>query len=205
MAISTYDELKAAVANWMDRSDLSSRIPTFISLAEARFKRKLRVREMETTTTVAMTAGQDYIALPTGYVELLHVYVDGDPKRPLETTTLAMMNSKWAGSQTAKPRMAAVSGSNLYLAPTPDSAYNAEVTYYKFDELSDTNTTNFLLTSHPDIYLRGAQAEAEFFLKNPEMAVALRAAVDMDLETLSDADWYSGIAGPMRMRTEINP
>ena len=51
MAIGTYDELKTAVANWLDRDDLTDRIPEFISLAEARFNRVLRLRSMETKQT----------------------------------------------------------------------------------------------------------------------------------------------------------
>ena len=39
MSISTYDELKTAVANTMARSDLDSQIPNFILLAEARLSR----------------------------------------------------------------------------------------------------------------------------------------------------------------------
>ena len=42
MAITTYAELKTAIANWLNREDLTSVIPDFISLAEADFNRKLR-------------------------------------------------------------------------------------------------------------------------------------------------------------------
>ena len=48
MAISTYVELQTAVANWLDRDDMSARIPEFIALTEARFNRILRIRAMET-------------------------------------------------------------------------------------------------------------------------------------------------------------
>ena len=44
MAIGTFAELKTATANWLDRSDLTDRIPEFIALAEARFNRVLRIR-----------------------------------------------------------------------------------------------------------------------------------------------------------------
>jgi len=42
MAISTYSELKTAVANWLDRSDLTDVIPDFITLAETRHKRDFK-------------------------------------------------------------------------------------------------------------------------------------------------------------------
>ena len=51
MAIGTYAELQTAVANWLDRGDLTDRIQEFIDLAEARINRNLRLRLMETTAT----------------------------------------------------------------------------------------------------------------------------------------------------------
>ena len=57
MAISTYTELQTAVANWLDRDDLTARIPEFIALTEARFNRLLRVRSMETEADQVTTSG----------------------------------------------------------------------------------------------------------------------------------------------------
>jgi len=62
MAISTFAELKTAAANWLDRSDLTDRIPEFIALAEARFNRILRIRDMETvSTSISTVAGNEGI------------------------------------------------------------------------------------------------------------------------------------------------
>ena len=47
MAITTYAELKTAVANFLARSDLTDRIPEFISMAEARMGRELETRSQE--------------------------------------------------------------------------------------------------------------------------------------------------------------
>ena len=68
MAIGTYAELQTAVANWLDRDDLSLRIPEFIALAEARMNRILRLRLMESTYTASTVATQRNLALPTGYI-----------------------------------------------------------------------------------------------------------------------------------------
>ena len=46
MAIGTYSELQTAVANWLDRDDLTDRIQEFIALAEARMNRILRLAIM---------------------------------------------------------------------------------------------------------------------------------------------------------------
>ena len=65
MAISTYSELQTAVANWLDRDDLTARIPEFIVLAEARYNRELRIRGMETIVDISTVAGTRSYALPT--------------------------------------------------------------------------------------------------------------------------------------------
>jgi hypothetical protein len=50
MSITTYTELQTAIGNWLDHSLFTSRIPEFIVLFEATANRKLRVRQMETST-----------------------------------------------------------------------------------------------------------------------------------------------------------
>ena len=42
MAITTYSELQSAVADWLNRDDLTSVIPNFIELAEADLTRNLQ-------------------------------------------------------------------------------------------------------------------------------------------------------------------
>ena len=72
MAINTYATLQPAVANWLDRSDLSDRIPEFIALGEPRMKRLLRLAIMlnvdETTLGGAdkLVGGTRDYALPSG-------------------------------------------------------------------------------------------------------------------------------------------
>ena len=64
MALTTYSELKTAIANWLDRSDLDDRIPEFIQLAEARHRRDFKIRRMETRVTANTIADTEYYSLP---------------------------------------------------------------------------------------------------------------------------------------------
>ena len=54
MALTTYTELKASIADWLNRSDLTAAIADFISLAEAQIERTLRTRQMLTRTTLTV-------------------------------------------------------------------------------------------------------------------------------------------------------
>ena len=197
MAISTFAELKTAAANWLDRSDLTDRIPEFISLAEARFNRILRIRDMETVSTAISTvAGTREYSLPTGFVQMKEFHLTTDPITPLSYVTPEMMSRMWAGSATGKPQVFTIIADNVRLGPSPDSVYTTSMLYYKkFTALSDDATTNDMLTNNPDVYLYGTLLEAEPFIMNDERvalwATAFKQAID-DIQFQDNKDRHSG-------------
>ena len=197
MAISTFAELKTAAANWLDRSDLTDRIPEFIALAEARFNRILRIRDMETVSTAISTVGgtREY-SLPTGFVQMKEFHLTTDPITPLSYITPEMMSRMWAGSTTAKPKVFTIIADNVRLGPSPDAVYTTSMLYYKtFTALSDSNTTSEMLTNNPDVYLYGTLLEAEPFIMNDERvalwATAFKQAID-DIQFQDNKDRHSG-------------
>ena len=197
MAISTYSELQTAAANWLDRSDLSDRIPEFIALAEARFNRILRIRDMETVSTAISTAaGTREYSLPTGFVQMKEFHLTTDPLTPLAYITPEMMTRIWAGSGQGKPEVFTIIADNVRLGPSPDAVYTTSMLYYKtFTALSDSATTNDMLTNNPDVYLYGTLLEAEPFIMNDERvqlwATAFKQAID-DIQFQDNKDRHSG-------------
>ncbi len=197
MAISTFAELKTAAANWLDRSDLTDRIPEFIALAEARFNRILRIRDMETvSTSISTVAGTREYSLPTGFVQMKEFHLSTDPLTPLAYITPEMMTRLWAGSSSGKPEVFTVIADNVRLGPSPDAVYTTSMLYYKtFTALSDDATTNDMLTNNPDVYLYGTLLEAEPFIMNDERvqlwATAFKQAID-DIQNQDNKDRHSG-------------
>jgi hypothetical protein len=197
MAISTFAELKTATANWLDRSDLTDRIPEFIALAEARFNRILRIRDMETVSTaISTTGGTREYSLPTGFVQMKEFHLTTDPLTPLAYITPEMMTRLWAGSLSGKPEVFTVIADNVRLGPSPDAVYTTSMLYYKtFTALSDDATTNDMLTNNPDVYLYGTLLEAEPFIMNDERvqlwATAFKQAID-DIQNQDNKDRHSG-------------
>lgn len=167
MAINTYANLKTTIANYLNRSDLTSYIGDFISLTESRLNRELRVREMvnidTSTTTVAST--QSY-ALPSGFLEATTIIYQSDPFKILKFISNVDFYEKYNTSQTAgSPTYFTIVGTNILLGVTPDSAKTLQINYYKtISSLSDSNTTNTILTNYPDLYLYGALAESAPFI-----------------------------------------
>jgi|TARA_R100000656_G_scaffold82451_1_gene60326 hypothetical protein len=190
MAISNYSELNTAVANWLDRDDLTDRIPEFISLCEARFNRVLRIRAMETLdTSVSTVAGTKTIALPTGYVQMRDIHLNTSPIVQLQYVSPEIMNRIHAGSDVGKPDVYTIIGNNISLGPTPSAAYEVSMLYYKtFDAITGLSPTNWVITNAPDIYLYGTLLEAEPFLMNDARVQLWATALTQSINNLQEQD-----------------
>jgi hypothetical protein len=198
MAISTYNELKTAVANWLDRDDLTDRIPEFIALAEARMNRVLRLRMMESKYTASTVASQRNYALPTGYIQMRNFQINTSPVTPLQYVSPEIYDRLWGGSTGGTPQFYTIITNEIQLGPVPGSVLTLEMLFYKkITALSGTNTTEQMLTDNPDIYLYGALLEAEPFIMNDERvglwAKGFQQAV-ADLQEQDNKDRHSGSA-----------
>ena len=206
MALGTFTELKDAIADWLDRSDLTARIPDFIALAEARINRELRIRPMEVRSTMVTTADQQYFQLPGGYIQMRNMQLNTNPTTPLEYITPEMLDRLYGSTTSGKPRAYSLIGDEIQLAPIPDSTYTVEMAFYeKFTSLGDgtsgTVTSNWLTTNAPDLLLYGALMEAEPFIKNDERIPVWLSGYNNAIDKLQKADQrdrHSGSA--MRVR-----
>lgn len=166
MAISTYSELQTAVINRLHRANLTSLVPDFIALGEARIYRDLRIRCMETALSSTIASG--VIAVPSGYVELKHAYIDGSPSGKLTRKNADFVYQNYpTRSADGKPKFIAREADNFIFGPYPDSAYTVKGIYYKrLDALSDSNTTNWFTSNAPDILLFAVLCEAADHISN---------------------------------------
>ncbi len=167
MAITNYGELKTAVANWLERGDLTARIPEFISMAEDRIRQdtRIRIRPMETATDLTISSQET--ALPTGFLSARRLYLDGDPKKRVDFLAPENFWIRNLANQTGTPKFFTIEGENLVVGPAPDSSRTGKLLYYqKFTELSDDADTNWILTEARGLYLYGALLEAAPFLGN---------------------------------------
>jgi len=198
MAISNYSELNTAVANWLDRDDLTDRIPEFIALAEARFNRLLRIRAMETKQTASTVASQRNLALPTNFIQMRNLQINTSPITSLEYVTPEMYDRLYGGSDTGTPKAYTILADEIQLGPIPASVQTIEMLFYKrFDALTSSAATNWMITNAPDVYLYGCLLEAEPFIMNdPRVqlwATAFQQAV-ADIQDQDNRDRHSGSA-----------
>lgn len=170
MALANYSDLLTAVANWLNRTDLTSRIPEFITLAEAEFNRKLRTIEMEATATATATDG--VAALPSGFAGLRSITWDNTaldyiaPGELLEDDSTA-----------DRPRYYTIADGQILLRPIVTG--DVTITYYaSVPALTVSNTTNWLMTKHPDLYLFATLMQAEFYGWNDDRLPTVKARVN---------------------------
>ena len=203
MAISAYSELVTAAGNWLSRSDLDARIPEFIALAEARFRRVLPTIESEVTDDLTVNA--ETVALPADYLQLRAIHLDTDPRKPLDQMTLAALRTFYAAQTVGEPQAFALTGSSIVFGPAPDAAYTAKITYLaKLTPLTDASPTNWLLADHPDIYLYAVLLQAEFYGWDDERLPMIKAALDEAIaELTAQSNRKRSSASPQRLRSSV--
>lgn len=165
----TYAELKTAIANYLNRSDLTSDLDTFIDNVEAELNRRLRTKDMIKRATA--TADSQYLTVPTDWIEAINVEITSNDFSPLFQQSIESLDvyRKSNNNSVGQPVYFAMVDDSIELAPTPDGEYTLQLTYYvKISALSDTNTSNFVSVSHPDVYLYGALKHASIFLMEDE-------------------------------------
>lgn len=195
MAISTYSELKTAVANWLNRDTLTAYVPDFIMLGEMRIYRELRIRAMEASLSSAISSGT--VSLPADYVELKHARIDGTPVQPLQRKTAEWIYEKYpTRSSDSKPKFIAQDQGVFIFGPYPDDTYTVKGTYYKrLTALSDSNTTNWFVTNAPDLLLWASLCEAEPFLKNDERVLLWEGKYAKTKVAVEDEDRRERLSG----------
>ena len=129
----------------------------------------------------SVTADNAFVSLPGGSnpdptslatIRTVHIYpASGTATRTfLEQRDISFMNEYWpVRTSTGTPKYWAWWDENsIYLAPTPDAAYNIEIGITRLPtRLSSSNTTSWLGNNAPSALLYGSLAEAFKFLKGP--------------------------------------
>jgi hypothetical protein len=170
MQIVDYASLQTAAADWMNRADLTSRLPDFVGLAELRMMRELRIRLLENETAVNPASGARTVSLPPDYREPLNLWFNnGVDREPLRYVPAPLLDV-WVAP--GRPYSWTIDGTNIAFERPTDSTYGFTFRYRQKLALSDASPTNVLLTQYPDAYLFATCAEIARYLKDPDAATA---------------------------------
>lgn len=194
MALSNYAELQASIASWLDHDALDATIPDFITLAEESINRDVRARDM--VTSAELTISSRFTNLPADHLQTIRLDCNGN--RLTARSTDDLIQKRYNGSASGEPCFFAPIGKTIEVYPTPDSSYTGTLQYYaSVPALSDGNTTNWLLTAAPSVYLYGALIHAAPFLAEDARAGTWVQLYSAAVKNLNDRDNSSGWASVM--------
>ena len=157
MALSNYGQLKAAVADTLNRDDMTSQIVDSITLCEAMVNRdpKFQNRFMETTSTLTFDAAGE-ASLPADFIAARTLVFQSSPRSNLEFLSPSGFETKFPSTTTGLPINYTIIGDKVKIGPPPNSGAGAVLRYYqRVPALTNDSDTNWLLTYYPDIYLYG--------------------------------------------------
>jgi len=205
MAITTYAELQAAIASWLNRDDLTSTIPNFIDMVEADMSRTIRHWRMEKRSIADLTT--QYSALPSDFYEPIRLSITSGTTYSLELVGQAdlLRLRQRTDNVTGRPQYYAMTDGSIEVFPTPDDTYTLEMVYYsKIIPLTDVNPSNWVLNYYPDAYLYGSLIHSAPFLADDNRLSIWAALYDNAINAInadSDKAKFGGSGHRMKIRS----
>ena len=198
MALTTYTELKASIADFLNRDDLTAVIPDFITLAEAQINRDIRHWKMEARSSGQQSASDEYMQIPADWLETIRLHLTGTGTSVVNLISRDAMADK-------RERNEDTSGTPIYythadgqfqLYPTPAADTDFELLYIqKLDALSGSNADNWLLLEAPDIYLYGALLHSAPYLVEDERVAIWAQMYGASVARLNEASETAKFSG----------
>lgn len=194
-----YSGLQTALADWSARTDLTSVIPSFIEFSTAMFNHgipdrgvaPLRVREMETVADLTPTSGA--CTLPDDYLQYRRVVEKASIRRELQYIAPSYTDQQYPDRAGGLACDFTIIGSSLYMFPV--SGNDIELTYYAaIPNLSDSATTNWLLTKQPNLYLHAGLVQLAMYTKDNALLERSMALVTMTIDGLNRTNELANFA-----------
>ena len=203
MSLSTYSDLQTSIANYLARSDLTSQNPDFITFAENRLRRELRIRQMLKSVTTATVANDSTVELPADFLQVRDFVVVTNPLTPLSYSSPSSLSNDPRASEVGVPKSYTILANDFQMSPVPDGVYTVKLLYFAAPAyLSSSNTSNVFLTAAPDALLYASLIEAEPYLMNDARINTWGTMYDRAIASLAKSDeegQYSGVPLAMKL------
>jgi len=203
MSFAAYSDLQTSIGNYLARSDLTSQIPDFITFAENRLRRELRIRQMLKSVTTATVKADSTVELPSDFLQVRDFVVVTNPLTPLSYSSPSSLSNDPRASEVGVPRSYTILANDFQLSPIPDAVYTVKMLYFAAPAyLSSSNTTNVFLTTAPDALLYASLIEAEPYLMNDARINTWGTMYDRAIGSLTKSDeegQYYGVPLAMKL------
>lgn len=200
-----YTGFKEMVADWLNRPDLTSIIPSLIMMGEYRLQRDLRTRQMLGVARASTTGGISTVGIPSDFIEMRDIHIEANPVRTLSYESPNSFYRNTRSTESGVPNSYTVLADDMQFAPIPDAAYVLQMLYYvKPELLSSTNPSNIFLANAPDALLYASLAEAAPYLMNDSRLAVWASLYDRAISSISVSDQAGEYSGqPMSMSFNV--
>jgi hypothetical protein len=204
----TWSDLKTSLrTNWLDKDTdgfSDAQLEECIALAERDFDRRVFTPDREAALSLTVDAQSE--ALPSDFWGFKSgPYLDSSPDVVLTRTTPGDLRDAYPSGETGTISHFAVEGENILFGPTPSSSVTVKGTYYQtITKLDGSNSTNWLLTAHPDLYIAGALVYCYMLLRDSEAVAQWVAIREGSIEAVNKTGrTRSSNSGPLRATHSI--
>jgi hypothetical protein len=203
-AIIDTPSLLTAIEDYMNRDDIAGEgvSQMCVSLGEARLNRMVR-HPRRIGRDDAFSVSAQYVALPTDFHRLERITLaDGARTIPLVVVSIEEMADLRMSRQTSgEPKFVTITGTELEFCPTPAKAYTGSIVYSKTLPSLASNTSNWLLSLAPDLYLYAALTEAYHWAQDDAKAAMYESKTRLGVDELRKNGDYEAFGGTPRAMT----
>lgn len=191
-----YAALKTAITGYLHRGDLSTVVEDKIALAEAMLFRELEIPATETEVTGTTSGGTITLPVDFGRPVRLTIVVGS------VTYTLDYYSAAVEQSTTGVPSSYRIEQDQIVLQDAPADAYGYTLVYIPdLSPLSGTNTSNWLLAHHPDLYLYAGALECARHVRNDREIDKLTKLLEGDPAVPSKPGLLDSVRSKVKRRT----
>jgi hypothetical protein len=208
MTFDTYANLQTEILAKLNRaadSDAVTRVVSWITLAEDEMRMaltRLMVYQGETKND-AFSISAEYTVLPSGFFRARNLVINSvTPYINMDYIPPKQVDQLDPYAIADRPRHYTIQGGQLRVIPPPDTTYTASFTYYALPSLSNSQTTNWLLTAHPKLYFIAALAEAYAYYDDGDKWMAAQQDRDRLLSAIYTSDGSDQQGVNMRIRVD---
>jgi hypothetical protein len=191
--------LYASIADFLNRQDLTSAIPDFVTMAEGQMNERLRVRRMIGRSSA--TVSTEFADVPDDFLGPISATLTDNTALDCITVDAlaAMKRNGGVVSANGNPCAYAVVGGQFQFYRAPSASLEIDLVYYTRLPALATTGTNWLLTARPDIYLYGALLQSAPYLQDDARITTwanLFTTLLDDLNTASNRETYGARLTP---------
>lgn len=177
---SDYQSLCNAVADELNRQDLTASIPNFVALGNTRASRDLaNLRHQGSILEQVMNLTSAWTTLPSNFISVYMAQLTATKVYLQYVSPDEMKALQASGQTTGVTTYFTIIGDGLmvYPAPTTSTPLQVDVWYYaSLPPLDATATSHWALTRYPDLFFYGSLVHSAPYLKADERLQTWEAA-----------------------------